>query len=88
MEDKRKNVFDDTLYDKKSVKRIVSIIAFIVLVIGFFVDLFSSYSVSDKYINVFLTIVGAGLFGMVVERFVKKDGKNNKLENIKNDKNS
>lgn len=73
-EDKKK-LLDDTISNKKSLKRLVSIAAFVVLVVGFFVDMFTSYTVNKEYADIFLWIVGVGLFGVVAERFMGK--KNN-----------
>lgn len=71
-ENKKKNLLDDSNYNKKSIKRVISIVAFFILVVGFFIDIFTEFNVSIEYANIFVWILGVGLFGVVAERFSVK----------------
>ena len=65
-----------------SSKRVIAFLAFLFCAVGFFVDLFSEYTITQGVYDSMMWIVVAGLGFTGLEKFAGKWGNNNNQDNI------
>lgn len=64
-----KGIFEDSIVNKKSFKRVLIAISFLILCVSFFMDMFDKFDVNVEFASIFAWIIGAGLFGVASEKF-------------------
>lgn len=74
--------------DKISSKRLITFLAFLVIAISYFIDLFTDYEINENMFNGLIQTVWAGLGVVVGEHLLKNKNSDSSNNSEKNDYNS